>query len=179
VVRRADAATVKRDLATLAKYPALDTLHPGLKAKLQRLTRTPNAKALYGLPYSVAYADEMIRSHVLLNEAADAVERDDPEFARYLRNRGRDLLTDDYEAGDAAWLKGNFKNLNARSAPTKPMTTSFPAPAPFTASACLPSAPRRARRSAKPCRACRSLRIRSRSTATRRCRRISRSASTT
>jgi hypothetical protein len=114
VVRRADAATVKRDLATLAKYPALDTLHPGLKARLQRLARAPNAKALYGLPYSVAYADDMIRSHALLNEAADAVERDDPEFARYLRNRGRDLLTDDYEAGDAAWLKGNFKNLNAQ-----------------------------------------------------------------
>jgi hypothetical protein len=114
VVRRADAATVKRDLAMLAKYPALDTLHPGLKAKLRRLARKPDARTLYGLPYSVAYADEMIRSHALLNEAADAVERDDVEFARYLRNRGRDLLTDDYEAGDAAWLKGNFRNLNAQ-----------------------------------------------------------------
>ena len=50
VVRRAAAATVKRDLAALAKYPALDTLHPGLKAKLQRLARAPDAKALYGLP---------------------------------------------------------------------------------------------------------------------------------
>jgi len=114
VVRRADAATVKRDLAMLGKYPALDTLHPGLKGKLQRLARTPNARTLYGLPYSVAYGDEMIRSHALLNEAADAVERDDSEFARYLRNRSRDLLTDDYEAGDAAWLKGDFKNLNAQ-----------------------------------------------------------------
>jgi hypothetical protein len=50
----------------------------------------------------------------LLHDAAAAVERDDEQFARYLRNRARDLLTDDYEAGDAAWLKGRFKNLNAQ-----------------------------------------------------------------
>lgn len=114
VVRRADAATLRADLARLARYPVLDALHPGLKAKLQRLARRPDAKALYGLPYSVAYADEMIRSHRLLHEAADAVERDDQEFARYLRNRARDLLTDDYEAGDASWIRGRFKNLNAQ-----------------------------------------------------------------
>jgi hypothetical protein len=114
VVRRADGATLKRDLGKLTQYPALDTLHPGLKAKLQRLARTPNSRTLYGLPYSVAYADEMIRSHRLLGEAADAVEKDDWEFARYLRARARDLLTDDYEAGDAAWLKGEFKHLNAQ-----------------------------------------------------------------
>src|SRR6185436_12605924 len=40
--------------------------------------------------------------------------RDDEEFARFLRNRARELLTDDYEAGDASWLKGRFKNLNAQ-----------------------------------------------------------------
>jgi hypothetical protein len=56
----------------------------------------------------------MIRSHRLLHEAADAVEADDQEFARYLRNRARDLLTDDYEAGDASWIRGRFKNLNAQ-----------------------------------------------------------------
>jgi hypothetical protein len=56
----------------------------------------------------------MIRSHRLLSDAADAVEKDDWEFARYLRARARDLLTDDYEAGDAAWLKGEFKHLNAQ-----------------------------------------------------------------
>ena len=114
VVRRADATNLKRDLGKVAQYPVLDALHPGLKAKLQRLAKAPNPKVLYGLPYSVAYADEMIRSHALLHEAADAVEGDDWEFAKYLRNRARDLLTDDYEAGDAAWLKGNFKHLNAQ-----------------------------------------------------------------
>ena len=66
------------------------------------------------MPYSLAFADEMVRSHRLLNEAADAVAGSDPQFARYLRNRARDLLSDDYESGDAAWLKGRFKNLNAQ-----------------------------------------------------------------
>ena len=36
------------------------------------------------------------------------------QFARYLRNRARDLLSDDYESGDAAWITGRFKNLNAQ-----------------------------------------------------------------
>ena len=66
------------------------------------------------MPYSVAYADELVRAHALLNEAADAVRKDDEEFARYLRNRARDLLSDDYESGDAAWVTGRFKNLNAQ-----------------------------------------------------------------
>ena len=114
VVRRAELGAVRRDLAKLRQYPALDTLHPGLRARLEGLARRPNRATLYAVPYSLAYADEMIRSHRLLHEAADAVEGSDAQFARYLRNRGRDLLTDDYEAGDAAWLKGRFKNLNAQ-----------------------------------------------------------------
>jgi hypothetical protein len=114
VVRRADAGSLSRDLAVLGRHAVLDALHPGLKAKLTRLAQTPNRATLYGLPYSVAYADESIRAHRLMHEAADAVERDDEEFARFLRNRARDLLTDDYEAGDASWLKGRFKNLNAQ-----------------------------------------------------------------
>ena len=114
VVRRAEAATLRSDLAVLTKHPVLSTLHPGLEAKLTRLAKTPSRGTLYGLPYSVAYADQMVRSHRLLHEAADAVQADDLEFARYLRNRARDLLTDDYEAGDASWIKGQFKHLNAQ-----------------------------------------------------------------
>ncbi|HEY0112432.1 MAG TPA: hypothetical protein VGB59_04695 [Allosphingosinicella sp.] len=114
VVRRAELAVLKRDLAKLRQYPVLDTLHPGLRVRLERLLKAPSRTTLYAAPYSIAYADEMIRSHTLLNEAADAVESSDTEFARYLRNRARDLLTDDYESGDAAWLKGRFKNLNAQ-----------------------------------------------------------------
>jgi hypothetical protein len=113
-VRRATAADLKRDLAKLRQYPALDTLHPGLRRELEALAARPDAKTLYAVPYSVAYADEMTRSHALLNEAADAVEKDDGEFARYLRNRARDLLSDDYESGDAAWVTGRFRNLNAQ-----------------------------------------------------------------
>ncbi len=49
-----------------------------------------------------------------MNEAAAAVEKDDEEFAGYLRNRSRDLLSDDYESGDAAWVTARFKNLNGQ-----------------------------------------------------------------
>ena len=114
VVRRAVALNLREDLAKLRQYPVLSTLHPGLQSHLTKLSVRPDAKMLYAVPYSVAYADEMIRSHALLNEAADAVQRDDEEFARYLRNRSRDLLSDDYESGDAAWITGRFKNLNAQ-----------------------------------------------------------------
>ncbi|HYO64043.1 MAG TPA: zincin-like metallopeptidase domain-containing protein [Pyrinomonadaceae bacterium] len=114
VVRRADAASLRRDIAELRQHPALATLHPGLLADLERMLARPDAKSLYAVPYSVAYADELVRAHGLLNEAADAVQKDDEEFARYLRNRARDLLTNDYESGDAAWITGRFRNLNAQ-----------------------------------------------------------------
>jgi len=114
VVRRAELAVIKRDLAKLRQYPVLDTLHPGLLGRIEALHRAPNRETLYAIPYSLAYADEMIRSHRLLNEAADSVEPSDWQFAKYLRNRARDLLSDDYESGDAAWVTGRFKNLNAQ-----------------------------------------------------------------
>src|SRR4029079_8130498 len=60
------------------------------------------------------YADDLMKAYGLLNEAADAVAKDDEEFARYLRNRARDLLSNDYESGDASWVTGHFKNLNAQ-----------------------------------------------------------------
>ncbi|MCY7345805.1 MAG: hypothetical protein LH614_06240 [Pyrinomonadaceae bacterium] len=112
VVRRATADNLKIDLAKLKQYPVLDTLHPGLKRELQSIKT--NAKTFYAVPYSVAYADQMIRAHALLNEAADAVQKDDEEFAGYLRNRSRDFLSDDYESGDAAWVTARFKNLNGQ-----------------------------------------------------------------
>ena len=113
-VRRAEPAVLRRDLAKLRQYPVIDALHPGLRAGLEALSKRPNRSTLYAIPYSLAYADEMVKSHGLLNEAADAVAGSDPQFARYLRNRARDLLSDDYESGDAAWLKGRFGNLNAQ-----------------------------------------------------------------
>ena len=114
VVRRAELAVLKRDLAKLRQYPVLDTLHPGLRARLEQLQKKPNRATLYAVPYSLAWADEHLRAFALLNEAAAAAEPTDWEFAKYLRNRARDLLADDYEAGDAAWIRGRFKNLNAQ-----------------------------------------------------------------
>lgn len=122
VVRRVTADNLRQDLSQLAKYPVLDTLHPGLKDHLTSLSarsrgvnRQPSRRPdFYAVPYSVAYADQLIKAHSLLNQAADLVHKDDEEFARYLRNRARDLLSDDYESGDAAWVTGRFKNLNAQ-----------------------------------------------------------------
>ena len=114
VVRRATSENLQRDIGKLNQYQVLATLHPRLKPVLERLRARPNSKTLYAIPYSLAYADELIRAHLLLSEAADLVQASDDEFARYLRNRGRDLLSNDYESGDASWITGRFKNLNAQ-----------------------------------------------------------------
>jgi hypothetical protein len=113
VVRLVNAKNLQSDIATLNKYPALQTLHPGLLTELQRLS-SGGENDVYAVPYAVAYADELMKVYGLLNEAADAVAKDDEEFARYLRNRARDLLSNDYESGDASWVTGRFKNLNAQ-----------------------------------------------------------------
>ena len=125
VVRRATVENLSEDLGALKRHPALATLHPGLLAELSELTgakvrggsrmrvpRTP--EQFYAVPYSVAYADDLMKAYALLNEAADILQQEDEEFAGYLRNRSRDLLSDDYESGDAAWVTGHFKNLNAQ-----------------------------------------------------------------
>jgi hypothetical protein len=96
-------------LMVLDHHPVLDTLHPGLRTRLQ------GEQTYLALPYSVAYAHDILFISERLNAAADAVESGDPAFARYLRLRARDLLADDYEGGDAAWVTGDFTgNLNAQ-----------------------------------------------------------------
>jgi hypothetical protein len=112
VVRRGTRDDAARDLAVLRKYPVLDTLHPGLAARLRAVAEEPARHAFYAVPQSVAWADELMAVYEHLNRAADALESDDAEFARYLRNRSRDLLSDDYESGDAAWVTGRFNRLN-------------------------------------------------------------------
>jgi hypothetical protein len=62
----------------------------------------------------VAFADATLGIYGHLMAAADAIAPDDAEFAGYLRARARDLLADDYEAGDAAWVTGRFKHRNAQ-----------------------------------------------------------------
>lgn len=125
VVRAGIQKNLAEDLAKLRQYPVLDTLHPGLRGELERLQIEKRRHifraqlgvsqwGFYAVPYSVAYADQLMKAHGLLNEAAELLEKDDEEFARFLRNRARDLLSDDYESGDAAWVTGRFKNLNAQ-----------------------------------------------------------------
>ncbi len=109
VVRRASPDERARALAALDRHPAIDTLHPGLRARLE------SAADYLAIPYSVAYADEIAAVYAHLNAAAAHVAAGDPAFARYLRLRARDLLADDYEAGDAAWVTMRFSgNLNAQ-----------------------------------------------------------------
>jgi hypothetical protein len=121
VVRRSTERNLRQDLAVLGKYPVLATLHPGLDAFLIRQMADlatggfgRGAARFYAVPYAVGYADELMKAYGLLNAAAADVQKADEEFARYLRNRARDLLSDDYESGDAAWVTGHFKNLNAQ-----------------------------------------------------------------
>jgi hypothetical protein len=96
-------------LMVLDHHPVLDTLHPGLRQRLQ------TEQTYLAVPYSVAYAHDILYIADRLNAAADDVESGDAAFARYLRLRARDLLADDYEGGDAAWVTGDFTgNLNAQ-----------------------------------------------------------------
>lgn len=112
VVRVADSANIAKDLDTLRRYPVLDALHPGLAEALQG-TATGAAK-FYAVPYSLAYADSLMKAYGHLRNAADAMRDEDPDFSAYLENRARDLLANDYEAGDASWVTGNFRRLNAQ-----------------------------------------------------------------
>ncbi len=114
VVREIRGDQVRADLQVLDRFPILDTLHPGLRKQFESLTENPDRTGYYAVPYSVVYADELRWAYDLLNGAADAVEPTDPSFGRYLRLRARDLLSDDYDAGDAAWVTGRFGFLNAQ-----------------------------------------------------------------
>lgn len=114
VVRRATKANLARDRAVLTRHAALQLLHPQLSPRLRALAARPDPRVLYAVPYPVAYADELVRAYGLLVHAADTVQPSDAELAGYLRNRARDLLTNDYESGDAAWVTGRFKRLNAQ-----------------------------------------------------------------
>ena len=114
IVRRASRENLRRDLETLDEYPALDTLQPGLREHLITLQKNPDAKTFYALPYSVAYADRMMKAYAHLRNAAAFMRDEDADFSAYLENRARDLLSNDYESGDASWVTGRFGDLNAQ-----------------------------------------------------------------
>lgn len=112
IVRTATDQHRAEALATLDRYPAIDAVHPGLR---QRLSDQQN---YLSVPYSVAFADDLVAIADSLNAAAALLAAEpnaDAAFIRYLRLRARDLLADDYEGGDAAWITGEFTgNLNAQ-----------------------------------------------------------------
>jgi hypothetical protein len=114
VVRRALKYDLDRDLAALNRHRAVANAHPRLKEKLIGLARNPGQVAFYAVPYAVAYADELVEVSELLERAAGAIAAEDPDFAGYLRARSRDLILNDYAAGDSAWVTGRFKTLNAQ-----------------------------------------------------------------
>lgn len=114
VVRANTTENVSSDLATLDRFPVLDGLHPGLRARLETLDEDRDETAWYALPYSVRWAPGIIEASGLISAAAKDIKDEDPDFAAYLSLRARDLLSDDYEGGDAAWVRGRFNKLNAQ-----------------------------------------------------------------
>jgi hypothetical protein len=114
VVRHATPANIATDIATLKRFALIRELHPGWTERLQDLAKRPSPDAFYAVPYAIAYPEAMTRAFALLMRAADKIEPADAEFSRYLRNRARDLVSNDYESGDAAWVTGRFTHLNAQ-----------------------------------------------------------------
>ncbi|CAM3720806.1 NUDIX hydrolase [Litorimonas haliclonae] len=109
VVKRADEAEKKEAFDKLDLFPALDILHPGLRENIE------DAEEFFALPYSVAYAEDIMFIYDRLTHAAEVMEEDDIAFSRFLKLRAVDLLTDNYDGGDAAWVTGEFTgNLNAQ-----------------------------------------------------------------
>jgi hypothetical protein len=114
VVRRVTRNNLQKDIGTLNAFSLLRQLHPGLLEYLKSLQPNADPSTFYSVPYPVAWPDELTPAYTLLMRAASSLERSDSEFARYLRNRARDLVTNDYESGDASWVTGRFQRLNAQ-----------------------------------------------------------------
>jgi len=110
VVRRTSSENLTFDIARLDEFPAIDALHTGLRQNLESLHA--DANRLYAVPYALAYAPELRQIRQYLYVAADLLHQQTPDFAAYLRNRARDLLSSDYESGDASWVSGDFDGLN-------------------------------------------------------------------
>ena len=109
LVKRADEDEKTAALDKLDLFPALDILHPGLRESIQ------DAETYFALPYSVAYAEDIMFIYDRLTHAAGVMKDDDIAFSRFLKLRAVDLLTDNYDGGDAAWVTGEFTgNLNAQ-----------------------------------------------------------------
>jgi hypothetical protein len=113
VVRSTTKASLRRDLTVLRRHPGLALLHPTLESKWKAMLADPTRLAFYAVPFSIAWADQLIAASAHLNGAADAIRPEDRDFSDFLRLRARDLLANDYEGGDAAWIRGQFGRLDA------------------------------------------------------------------
>lgn len=111
VVRRRSEAQLRADRSVFEANAWLAPLHPGLATRLEA---DADDDAFYAVPYSLAYAEQMRAASSLLQRAAASVRGTDHDLADYFEQRARDLLTNDYEAGDAAWVSGSFEHLNAQ-----------------------------------------------------------------
>jgi len=112
VARRSTPRHLKRDLLTLRRHPELAVLHPGLQPFWRDLAANPAREAFYAVPYSVAWPGPLLEASSRLSAAAAAIEGEDADAGAYLRQRARDLLTDDNEAGDAAWIRGDIGRID-------------------------------------------------------------------
>jgi len=112
VVRRETKANLSLDINGLQLYPILRAMHPYYLEWLRSRQLGANGTAFYAIPYTLAYADDMITAYNHLVAAAQSLDQTDPELARYVRNRARDFLSNDYESGDASWVTGHFHRLN-------------------------------------------------------------------
>ncbi len=112
IVRRTTPRHLKRDLLTLRRHPALSLLHPGLESFLGDLATTPTREAFYAVPYSIAWPGPILEASNRLSAAAAAIDGEDADAGAFLRQRARDLLTDDNEAGDAAWIRGELGRID-------------------------------------------------------------------
>ncbi len=110
IVRAATPESIAADLERLEQFPAVAALSPGLRVELESLEAAPGE--LYAVPYALAYAPELERVRGSLYAAAGLLETETPDFAAYLKLRAGDLLSGDYEGGDAAWVTGEFGGLN-------------------------------------------------------------------
>lgn len=115
VVRRTTHGQITWDRKALIDNPNIRWLHPETYQMLdQWIDLDDFERDFYAVPYSVAYAAELIEAYRLLIQASNVLKDEDPDFSSYLRAKALGLLTNDYEAGDATWVRGAFKNLNAQ-----------------------------------------------------------------
>ena len=63
MVRASSDENIQRDLRMLDRFPVLDGLHPGLRARLKALHTGKDDAPWYALPYSVRWAPDIMQAY--------------------------------------------------------------------------------------------------------------------